>query len=230
MLSLVPNCLYGRLGAALSALIVVFSLIGLTMHKDFYAGKRRRDFFCFYTNLSNLVVLIYFALLSPRLYAESALRALIPHADFAVMMCIMLTFSVFHLLLFPAVRIAAKNAPRTRTYWIVVCDNVIIHYLVPWLVFFFWLLCSPGKTSLGAGDAIYWLTLPLTYAAWILLRAKSGRLIEETGSPYPYPFLDVRTLGAVRVARICTLLLAAGMLAGLSVIAIIRLYTIFFIR
>ena len=37
---------YGRTGTALSALIVVSCLIGLTMHSDFYAGRRRRDFFC----------------------------------------------------------------------------------------------------------------------------------------------------------------------------------------
>ena len=69
MLAFVPDYPYGRPGAVLSALIVVFSLIGLTMHRDFYAGKRRRGFFCFYTNLSNLIVLIYFALIAPRLYA-----------------------------------------------------------------------------------------------------------------------------------------------------------------
>ena len=44
MLVVIPSAPYGRLGALLSALIVVASLIGLTMHKDFYAGVRRRDF------------------------------------------------------------------------------------------------------------------------------------------------------------------------------------------
>ena len=42
MLVVTPAALFGRLGAVLSALIVVFSLIGLTVHSDFYAGRRRR--------------------------------------------------------------------------------------------------------------------------------------------------------------------------------------------
>ena len=134
-----------RLGILFSALIVISSMIGLTMHSDFYAGRGRREFFCFYTNVSNLAVLIYFALAAPRLYARPRLHTLIPHAEFAVMMCIMLTFCVFHLLLFPAIRLAARTMPRTREYLILCTDNIIIHYIVPLSVFAYWLLCSPDK-------------------------------------------------------------------------------------
>lgn len=218
MLAFVPDYPYGRPGAVLSALIVVFSLIGLTMHRDFYAGKRRRGFFCFYTNLSNLIVLIYFALIAPRLYACAAFQPLIPHADFAVMMSIMLTFCVFHGMIFPSVRIAAAHAPHTREYRIVVCDNFIVHYLVPGLVFLFWLCCAPGKAALRAPDALYWTLLPLVYILWIFLRAHTGSIIEETGSLYPYPFLDVHALGLLRVAYICALLYTASVLTGLSII------------
>ena len=228
MLALAPDFPYGRLGAVLSALIVVFSLAGLTIHKDFYAGKRRRGFFCFYTNLSNLLVLIYFSLAAPWLYARPALNSLIPHADFAVMMSIMLTFCVFHGLIFPSVRIAAAHAPHTREYRIVVCDNFIIHYLVPWLVFFYWLLCAPNKAALRAQDALYWTLFPLTYVLMIFLRAQSGSVIEETGSLYPYPFLNVGALGLLRVAYICALLYGACVLAGLSVVALVRLSVLFF--
>lgn len=223
MLAFVPDCPYGRTGAVLSALIVVFSLIGLTMHRDFYAGKKRKGFFCFYTNLSNLFVLIYFALIAPRLYARSSLHALIPHTDFAVMMSIMLTFGVFHTMIFPSVRLAAEYAPHTREYRIVVCDNLIIHYLVPWLVFLFWLLCAPEKAALQAQDALYWTFLPLAYVLWIFLHAHSGRIIEESRSKYPYPFLDVQALGRFRVAHICALLYTMCVLSGLAVIAMVHL-------
>lgn len=224
MLAFVPDCPYGRSGAVLSALIVVFSLIGLTMHRDFYAGKKRIGFFCFYTNLSNLIVLLYFSLIAPRLYARPTLHALIPHMDFAVMMSIMLTFCVFHGMIFPSVRIAAEQAPHTREYRIVVCDNLIIHYLVPWLVFAFWLCCSPGKAALRAQDALYWTILPIVYILWVYLHARSGCIIEETGSPYPYPFLDVRVLGLFRVAYVCAMLYTACVLTGLAVIALIHLF------
>ena len=88
MLIVTPPAFYGHLGALLSALIVVCACIGLTLHKDVYAHTPRRDFYCYYTNVSNLIVLLYFALIAPWLYARAALRRFIPAAEFSVMMVI----------------------------------------------------------------------------------------------------------------------------------------------
>lgn len=223
MLSLILPTAYGRLGAVLSALIVCASVIGLTMHKDFYAGIRRRDYYCFYTNLSNLFVLVYFALIAPRLYTRAAFHPAIPHAEFMVMMMIMLTFSVFHIMIFPAVSIAAKKADRTKEFYIVFFDNLFEHYLVPWLVFSYWLLCSPGKSALVLTDAFLWTLIPVAYLLIIFLRAVRGSVIREAGSPYPYPFLDVRALGIRRVAGICVVLYSICAAAGLIIIALMRM-------
>lgn len=222
MLVVISDTLSGRIGTVLSALIVVFCVIGLTMHRDFYAGVARRGFFCFYTNLSNLLVGVYFALIAPRLYASSRWRPLIPHAEFLIMMSIMLTFFVFHLMLFPAIRSAVGKVKRTREYRIVCTDNLIIHYLVPWLVFLYWLLCSPGKDSLGLLDAVLWTAFPALYLFCILLRARSGRIIEETGSPYPYPFLDIAALGRITVLRLCLVLYGICLAAGALTAALTR--------
>ena len=214
---------YTRLGAVLSALIVVFSIIGITMHRDFYAGRGRREFFCFYTNVSNLAVLLYFALAAQRLYTAESLHHLIPHAEFAVMMCIMLTHCVFHLILYPAVRSAVRDMPRTAAYRIVCTDNFIIHYLVPLSVLIYWLLCSPDKQALSPPDALYWTALPLLYAVLIFIRARFKGIIEEAGSPYPYPFLDISVFGAKRVLFICTRLYVLCVFAGLSIIAALHI-------
>ncbi|MGN0996783.1 MAG: Pr6Pr family membrane protein [Candidatus Ventricola sp.] len=223
MLAVLPPTAYGRLGALLSALIVVFSLIGLTMHKDFYAGVRRRDFYCYYTNLSNLLVLIYFALIAPRLYGAARLRALIPHAEFAVMMSIMLTFFVFHHLLFPSIRGHVRGVPFSREFAILFVDNFIVHYLVPWLVFAYWLLCAPGKAALRAADGLLWTILPLLYLLFIAIRARVRGVIEETGSPYPYPFLDVGRRGLCSVLRTCAGLFGLCAASGVTVVVVIRL-------
>lgn len=223
MIVVIPQKLFGRLGALLSALIIVFSLIGLTLHEDFYAGRRRRGFFFYYTNVSNLLVLVYFALLAPRLYAASSLRPLIPHAEFSVMMSIMLTFAVFHHLLFPPIRQQLRHAPRNRSFAILFADNLLIHYLVPWLVFAYWLLCSPGKAALGPSDALLWTVLPLLYLSVLFLSAPFRGNMPEVGSPYPYPFLDVRRLGVHRVAGICVLLYGVCTLAGFAVLGLTRL-------
>lgn len=223
MLAVLPSAAYGRLGAPLSALIVVFSLIGLTMHKDFYAGVRRRDFYCYYTNLSNLLVLIYFALIAPRLYGAARLRALIPHAEFMVMMSIMLTFFVFHHLLFPSIRGQLRSATFTREFAILFVDNFIVHYLVPWLVFAYWLLCAPGKAALRAADGLLWTIVPLLYLLFITIRARVRGVIDETGSPYPYPFLDVGRRGLSSVVRTCAGLYALCAASGVAVVIVIRL-------
>ena len=214
---------YTRLGTVLSALIIVFGMIGMTMHRDFYAGRLRKDFLCFYTNVSNVAVLVYFGLVAPHLYARPALHSLIPHTEFAVMMSIMLTFSVFHLVLFPTIRAHVLQMPRTREYRIVCADNFIIHYFVPLMVFAYWLLCSPDKQVLGPGDALYWTVLPLIYVGFIFIRAPIKGVIEEAGSPYPYPFLDVHILGSAKVLRICAILYSVCILIGLTVIALIRM-------
>ena len=223
MLVVILDTLHGRIGAVLSALIVVFCVVGLTMHKDFYAGKPRKDFFCFYTNLSNLLVGIYFSLIAPRLYAHAALRSVIPHAEFAMMMSIMLTFSVFHLLLFPAVSIVVRNAEHTREFAIVCIDNFIVHYLVPGLVFIYWLLCSPGKAALDFSDAVLWTLFPLIYLFIIYVRAEHGRIIEETESPYPYPFLNTYELGKKTVLRTCARMYVLCAAAGLIIVLIVKL-------
>lgn len=214
---------YTRLGVLLSALIVVFTIIGITMHRDFYAGRGRREFFCFYTNVSNLAVLLYFSLAAPQLYAAESMHRLIPHAEFAVMMCIMLTHCVFHLLLYPAVRITVRSMPRTEAYRIVCTDNFIIHYLVPLTVLVYWIICSPNKQSLAAADALYWTALPIAYIALIFLRAQFKGAIEEAGSPYPYPFLDVSVFGIKRVFRMCVQLYVLCVLAGLLIIAAVHM-------
>jgi len=221
MLTAMPAPLSGRLGTLLSALIVVFSVVGLTMHRDFYAGRIRKDFFCFYTNISNLLVLVYFSLIAPRLYASFSLHPFIPAVEFSVMMSIMLTFSVFHLIIFPSIRKELSRFPRSQEFYMLTADNLLIHYAVPLLVLIYWLFCSPGKSSLRPIHAFIWTLLPLGFVLISLFRAHCGRIIQETGSPYPYPFLDVHALGLSAVLRTCAKLYTLCVLAGLILIVFV---------
>lgn len=222
MLVVTPAALFGRLGAVLSALIVVFSLIGLTVHSDFYAGRRRRGYYRYFTNVSNLLVLVYFSLVAPRLYGSAALRPLIPHVEFALTMSIMLTFFVFHHLLLPEVLRHLRGAPRTRELMIMAVDNAAEHYIVPWLTLSYWVLCAPGKGALTLMDAALWTLVPLTYLLVLLLCARDGKCLPGTDSPYPYPFLDVSRRGAAAVARTCAHLLALCVLSGVLAVSLIR--------
>jgi len=223
MLVFIPPTPQGQLGAVLSALIVVLSLAGLTMHGDFYAGIRRRDYWVYYTNQSNLLVLIYFALIAPVLYADPRLRGLIPRAEFAVMLCIMLTHLVFHHFLAPFVTEETIYTPHAPNARIARADSIVQHYAVPLLTLFYWLLCSPGKSQLALPDAFLWLLFPLAYLVFVFLRARLRGTIHRTRSAYPYPFLDIRFFSVRRVLFMTGTLFALSMGASLTLVAVIRM-------
>ena len=203
MLIVAPQTPQEVLGAVLSALIVAFSLVGMTMHGDFYAGICRRDYWAYYTNQSNLLVFLYFAFIAPMLYAHPALRTLIPHAEYALMLCIMLTHLVFHYFLAPFISEKTAYTPHTPNTCIAHAASIVQHYLVPLLTFAYWLLCSPNKAQLSAPDAVLWLLFPLLYIAFVLLRARLRGRIYDTLSAYPYPFLDISIFGRRRVLGLC---------------------------
>lgn len=91
------------------------------------------------------------------------------------------------------------------------------------MVLAYWLLCSPGKRMLRVADALLWTLVPLSYLGCILLSAPLRGNIQNTDSPYPYPFLDVRRLGVRRVTAACVLLYGACTVAGLVVVALTQL-------
>lgn len=210
------------LGTVLSALLVVFSLAGLTLHGDFYAGVCRRDYWVYYTNQSNLLVFAYFALGAPLLYTSQALHSLIPHAEYALMLCIMLTHLVFHHFLAPFIMEETIYTPHAPNERIARADSTVQHYIVPLMTLAYWLLCSPGKWTLDAGDALYWLAFPAAYVAYVLVRARVRGCIHQTRSAYPYPFLDIDFFGAARVARLCGVLLLSGASAAFTGVLTVR--------
>ena len=63
----------------------------------------------------------------------------------------------------------------------------LLHVVIPLVFIVYWYLFAP-KGGLGWKNAFPWLIYPLVYAIFVLFRgALSGF--------YPYPFIDVNTLG-----------------------------------
>jgi hypothetical protein len=70
--------------------------------------------------------------------------------------------------------------------------NVGLHYVMPAVMVIYWLLFVPkGETRWS--HAVWWLIYPLVYFAFTL--AEGLRI-----NWYPYPFVDVATLGYMKVA------------------------------
>ena len=222
MLMITPQSLYGSVGTTLSALIVVACLIGFTLHSDVFSGTPRKDFFWYYTNLSNLLVAFYFSCAAPVLYARSALRRFIPFAEFSVTMSILLTHAVFHLVIFPGIRPQLKRfAASSRTRMLAV-NNLVVHYVVPWLVLLYYLLCAPRKNAVPLIAAPLWLLFPLAYSLVIFLHARRKKAIPGTQRLYPYPFMDISLLGQKRVMLTCAGLAAICALSSVAALLIVR--------
>jgi hypothetical protein len=91
--------------------------------------------------------------------------------------------------------------------WQLLADE-LLHDIMPLLFLLYWWWCVP-KGTLRLGHIGLWVIYPLVYFAYALLR---GHLL----SAYPYPFIDVGTLGYPQV-----FINAGGILAGFVVIALV---------
>lgn len=91
--------------------------------------------------------------------------------------------------------------------WQLLADE-LLHDIMPLLFLLYWWWCVP-KGMLRLGHIGLWVIYPLVYFAYALLR---GHLL----SAYPYPFIDVGTLGYPQV-----FINAGGILAGFVVIALV---------
>lgn len=228
MLLITPDSLYGRVGAILSALIIIACFTGLTLHSDVFSGIPRKDFFWYYTNLSNLLVAFYFSVAAPFLYAKQALRRWIPIAEFSVTMAILLTHAVFHLMIFPGIRPYIQKITLSGKTGMLAVNNLLVHYIVPWLALLYYLLCAPQKDSVPLAAAPLWLLFPLSYAAVIFIRAARRKAIPGTDRLSPYPFLDTALLGKRQVLLTCAGLLILCLLASVAMQSMMRvLYALY---
>ena len=157
--------------------IFLLGAVGLLIHSTLLqTGHIRAGMFCFYTNLSNLLVLVYELALAiaAGLPHSAALRLLTDDTlSFSMALCTLVTHLVYQFILVPD---AKRNGKRFADFG-ASFGNLCVHYLTPLLV------------------VAQWLTLPLAYFAFAMLRGRSGKPIGHTHLVYPYPFLDLPRLG-----------------------------------
>lgn len=184
------------MGLRLSAAgIFLLGALGLLLHSTLLeTGHIRPGMFCFYTNLSNLLVLVYELALAAA--PEGAVRQLLTGSGVALAMtlCIYVTHLIYAFVLLPT---AHRRDDESWLKGRFSFGNVCVHFITPGLTVLQWLLWQ-DKAGLTVGHAVWWLVLPLAYFAFAMLRAGTGKPIGRTGQLYPYPFLDYPRLGAGR--------------------------------
>lgn len=169
------------------------------------------EFWVYFTIQSNLLLTVYFAVLLARtLRTSDPGAAFLPAAKGAVTLWIVITGSVFNLLLANPASPFYQVQEESHYMW----DSVLLHVVTPLAALIDWLVFGP-RGALRWRHALVWLAYPLAYLAFALIR---GALV-TTGMRYPYPFVDVAESGYALVAINCVVLAVAFYLLGLGLVA-----------
>lgn len=184
------------MGLRLSAAgIFLLGALGLLLHSTLpQTGHIRAGMFCFYTNLSNLAVLLYELALA--IVPAGGVRRLLTGSTVALAMtlCIYVTHLVYHFVLVPdARRRGQKFADFGGSF-----GNLCVHYGTPWLVVMQWVLWG-DKSGLTVLSAVWWLVLPLAYFAYAMLRARDGQAHRPHQAAVPIPVYGLGKAGPQKV-------------------------------
>ena len=207
-----------------SALVIALVCgAGLVIHSSLpQTGRIRPGMFCFYTNLSNLLILLYEVtlFLTAVLHTEAIHRILI-NSTVAMSMAasIWITHLIYHFVLLRGFKRSGGEFADSAGE---AMGNVCVHYLTPLLVLLQWLLWA-DKTALTVWSAAAWLVIPLAYFIYAMLRARTGRPIGNTKLLYPYPFLALPSLGPKKFWLGIGKMLAFFLVLGLVLVGIGKL-------
>lgn len=177
--------------------ILLLGIPGMLVHSQLIpTGRIRPGMFSFYTNQSNLLILLYqLLLLIGTFFPRSGFFRFLAGSGMALSMtlCIYVTHLIYHFVLVPESKRSGKGFEDGKIGF----GNLCVHYLIPWLTVLEWIFCA-DKTRLSFIDALLWLLIPLAYFIYAMLRARTGRPIGHTRLLYPYPFLNLPELGPKR--------------------------------
>lgn len=168
-------------------------------------------FLSFFTILTNILVCLVLTYASPASKPGSEAKSKLtkffskPLVASGVAVSIAMVGIIYHLLL--------------RKIWnpqgLQLIADMALHYLMPTLFIIYWALCV-NKTSLRWFSSIIWCIYPIAYLCYSLMRGKI------TGS-YPYPFIDVSTIGYQQALINSASLLVCFIVLGLVFVAAAKL-------
>ncbi len=179
-----------RLGiAALTAVA-----LGFTAYRAGFSGSTGLvNFFSYFTILSNILGTVVFlvgglSLLRGGEGAADLLRG-------AAALYLVITGIVY------GVALAHYDTPQVIP-WV----NTVVHKVTPLVFLLDWLI-DPPRRPLRLSRAAAWLAFPVVFLAYSLARGPAAQW-------YPYPFLDPRAHGYLRVALSCVVVAAAFLAVG----------------
>lgn len=192
------------------AAIAVCAFVGLGLQIGLFKGELHLSSFKYFTNISNLLCMVYFfidVILLLAVRKRDGSVSWCPALKGVAMMGITVTWLVAHFMLGsftmgPSLRVSIR----------------LVHYVVPILTILDWLLFDQkGQIKLTA--PLLWTVFPLVYFAAIMGLAYFGK-----GVPfYPYPFMNVEKQGLPRVLITVAVMLAFFIALGYLFVLVDRL-------
>ncbi|WP_454060455.1 Pr6Pr family membrane protein [Elizabethkingia ursingii] len=162
------------------AVIVQYDL--MIENRTVSVSEATTRFFSFFTILTNILVALYFSI---TFFSRNKSVSLINAPG-------TLTFLTIYITVVGLVyQVALRHLWHPQGIQRLVDE--LLHSVIPILVILFWYLYEPKK-NLKYSLAIKWLSYPLIYFIYILLRGNQSGF-------YPYPFVDVSVLGFAGVIQ-----------------------------
>ncbi|WP_242831800.1 Pr6Pr family membrane protein [Ruminiclostridium papyrosolvens] len=163
-------------------------------------GKFAPYMLIFYTIQSNALCFVFFSILAVKNLIDiktngiKGSTSVFPHLKGAVTMTISMTFIIYHFVLVPL------YTSHDANYRVLNWQNILVHYFVPIMTVLDWLLFDK-KQNFRWFDPMLWITVPISYFVFLIVRAKIGGIIAIVQSKYPYFFVDVDILGWLNVLK-----------------------------
>ncbi len=183
--------------------IVYFGIIGVYLNVALPSNGLRS--FAFYTIQSNIVCILAALFYIIHLYSTKKLsEKTMGVIQGGVVVCILLTFLVYHFLLSPSGSFDIDVIER---------GNLYVHYFVPLMILVDYLLFSK-KGTFSYKTLWMWTIVPIAYCIFVFVYSSLGGRFNSDSYIVPYFFFDYRVYGVGGVIGwVC--LIAIGYL-GLS--------------
>lgn len=186
-------------------LYCALAVLGFAAQLGLFQGVLNRSYLVFYTNLSNLLCMVFmFASLARTLSAKGK-RDFAPGLKFVFMIMILVTFILYNVLL--------ADYPSVFAYFSSL-KNGLNHCILPILFVLEWFLFYERGKARWTWPLLS-IFPPFLYVIYILIRAK---ILEITGRRaavvYPYYFLNLEKLGWSGFLHWMAVLLIAFLILG----------------
>ncbi|MDR3116606.1 MAG: Pr6Pr family membrane protein [Bifidobacteriaceae bacterium] len=155
-------------------------LAGVGIYLNYYSfDSNIFDLLSYFTILSNLLGFLYM-IYGVWCLAKNKLENL--SVKGAAMLYLMVTFLIFFFVLVPSMQNGSDSNYLTTP------ANALVHYIMPWLMFFDFILFSP-KGKFSKLDPLKWTIFPFAYFAFCIIRAQFTSF-QGKGTRWPYFFID----------------------------------------